>query len=164
MLIFRFAIIVFLGLALSNTVWGAGIYGAAIVCKGQLILLREGSRLVFQSADSEIQINLNDVIRAGSNSRIIVKSEDNPTLVIGSHTVLQIKNWHRNGKRGQVKVLYGRMIVTGFFGMKSFNVKTENATIESKGSNYLIIVTTKGATIVFVKRRIQETTRCNLVG
>ena len=164
MLVYRFAIIALASLALSNTVWGAGIYGDAIVCKGQLILLREGSRLVFQSTDSEIQIKLNDVIRAGSHSRIILKSEDYPTLIIGSNTVLHIKHWKRNGKKGLVKVLYGRMIVTGLSGRQSFNVVTANAIIESKGSIHLIIATAERATMVFVKRRTQEYTKCNLVG
>ena len=163
MLVYRFAIIALSSLALSNTIWGARIYGDAIVCKGQLILLREGSRLMFQSTDFEIQIKLNDVIRAGSNSRIILKSEDNPTLIIGSNTVLHLKHWHKNGKKGLVKVLYGRMIVTGMSGRQSFNVVTANAIIESKDSIYLIIVSAIGSTMVFVKMRTQEYIKCNLV-
>lgn len=132
--------------AMTQSAWGAGKYGDAIVENGTLILLRNGERLSYKANSDAVQVNELDVVRVGAQSKVILKTIENSTLTLGSNAILHIKPWERKKKKGFMSMLFGRFraAVDTLSGGKSFKVRTAQATIGVKGTEYTLAASVNG--------------------
>ncbi|MBT6611613.1 MAG: hypothetical protein HOB38_05880 [Deltaproteobacteria bacterium] len=111
-------------------------YGTAQIQAGHLIVVRDGQESVYASEDGEVEVRLNDVIRVGQNSFVILKTEEQTDIKMGSNAVFQVKPWKNRKKSGYLRMLYGKMNfkTKKLQKRKRFRFKTASATIGVKGT------------------------------
>jgi hypothetical protein len=140
----------------ATTLMAAARYGDAVLERGEMVVLREGRRLSFNTPNETIPINEEDLIRLRDNSQVKLQSREKATLTLGSNAVFQVKPWQSGEEKGVARVLFGRFraAVVGLVGGERFNVKTATATIGVKGTEYRTMVTTQGSTLLVVSENV----------
>ena len=136
----------------AATAWGAAKYGDATIESGKMTVLREGKRLVFRTSDQRVEINEEDVLRVGRESKVVLNTREPATITLGSNSVLHVKPWQKRKKRGFLRMLFGRVraSVTTIVGKERLNVRTATATIGVKGTDFTTSVTAQANTSVNV--------------
>jgi len=111
-------------------------YGMAQIQTGQLIIVREDRENIYVPQDGEVEVRLNDVIRVGQDSFVILKTEEQTDIKMGSNAVFQIKPWKNRNKTGYLRMLYGKMNfeTKKLQKRKRFRFKTASASIGVKGT------------------------------
>jgi hypothetical protein len=145
-------------LLLAASAQGAARYGDATLRAGKMTVLREGRRLVFEADGQLVPIMRQDVIRVGPASSVLLKTVEKSTLTLGANAVFHVKPWEQSGKRGLLRMLYGRFraTITGLTRGERFNVRTATATIGVKGTGYTGGAPPQGDALVFVHKKIVQ--------
>jgi len=142
-------LLVQVGLAPATAALGAEPYGEATLCRGRLILVRDGRRLERQER-RRVRILLGDLLRVGAEGTVLLTTRG-ATLRLAGNTILYIKAWQRQGLRGHVRMLYGRVTVVPAAGGR-FTVTTAGGSIRSSGGAFTVSVTSRGDVVVFTHR------------
>ncbi len=111
-------------------------YGIARISAGELIVVREEQESIYVPEDGEVEILLNDVLRVGQNSFVILSTVDQTDVKMGSNAVFQIKPWKSRNKTGYLRMLYGKMNfkTKKLEKRRRFRFKTASATIGVRGT------------------------------
>ena len=135
-------------------------YGVATIEQGQMVVIRDGQRLVFTSADGQVPINQSDLLRVGPNSQVLLETIEKATLTLGSNAVLHVEPWEQQEEQGFLRMLFGRVRATidGLVGGETFNVQTATATIGVKGTEYTAGVNARGDTMILVTESVVQLT------
>jgi hypothetical protein len=138
-------------LALSASVVSAqDKYGDAVVQQGELTVIRQGQNLKFNQPNQSVPVFVDDVLRVGGNSSVVLKSRDKATISMGANAVFQVKPFEYQEKKGFARMLFGRFrsLVQGLGGNESMNAKTATAVIGVKGTENLTSVRPRGDTML----------------
>jgi hypothetical protein len=148
----KFLTLALLGLLLSVSAW-AQKYGDAEIQKGNITVLRQGSRLTFESSPVRVPINHEDVIRVGRDSTLVLATVEKATLTLGSNAVFHVKPWEKRERKGLFRMLFGRFRaqVAALTGGERFNVNTATATIGVKGTDFITATTSVGEAWTYVR-------------
>jgi hypothetical protein len=126
-------------------------YGDAVVEQGELTIVRQGNSLKFARASQPVPVLVQDVLRVGDNSRVVLKStREKSTIAMGANAVFQVKPFQFQEKQGFARMLFGRFrsVVTGLVGTETVNAKTATAVIGVKGTENVTSVRPRGDTML----------------
>lgn len=125
-------------------------YGTAVVQRGEMTIAREGTSLSFRASSKSIPVNEKDLVRVRDGSEVVLTTRDRGTVTIGANAVFQCDPWQGSGRTGVLRLLFGRFRAKAVVEAKSagFNVKTRNATIGVKGTEYTVALSSAGNTAV----------------
>jgi hypothetical protein len=125
-------------------------YGDAVVEQGELTIVRQGSSLKFARASQPVPVLVQDVLRVGDNSRVVLKTLEKSTIAMGANAVFQVKPFQFQEKQGFARMLFGRFrsVVTGLVGTETVNAKTATAVIGVKGTENVASIRPRGDTML----------------
>jgi len=125
-------------------------YGDAVIKKGSLTIVRNGQSQLYEISDSTVEVQENDVLRAGSRSQIVLNTSEQTTITIGSNAVFQVKSWEHRQKKGKLRMLFGKMLfkTKKLKGRRRFRLKTATAVMGVKGTEGNSEVGSTGNTIL----------------
>lgn len=142
----------------AAAVWGFGAlrvaaapqYGTLVVEHGSVTIIRETKALSFQEAPTQVAVNELDVVRVRDGSRATLTTRDQGKVTFGSNAIFNCTPWQAPNRTGVLRLLYGRMraVVQGLGQDRSFNVRTVEAIIGVKGTEFGGIQTSGGKTMV----------------
>lgn len=123
-------------------------YGKMVVEQGSVTILREGKALSFKQSSAEVGVNEQDVIRVREASKATLTTADKGKITFGSNAIFSCKPWQSENRRGFLSLVYGRMraLALGLGREETFNVKTVEAVVGVKGTEYGLIQTINGQT------------------
>lgn len=126
-------------------------YGDATVLEGSMLLLRGEQRHEYKSGDPAVVVVFGDVVTVRPRSRVSLLTIENVEITMGGNSVFQAKPFERDGERGMLRVLYGRLHtkVVRLLGER-FTMKTAQGVIGVKGTEFFTSVTAQGDTLVAV--------------
>lgn len=125
-------------------------FGDALVEKGELIIVRQGNNLKFAKAPQPVPVFVQDVLRVGDNSSVVLKTREKSTITMGANAIFQVKPFQYQEKQGFARLLFGRFksLVQGLQGTESVNAKTATAVIGVKGTENLASIRPRGDTML----------------
>ena len=125
-------------------------YGDAVIKRGSLTIVRQGRSILHNSGGQSIEIQQQDVLRAGRSSQIVLSTVEDTTVTLGSHAVFQIKSWQLKQKSGSLRMLYGKMLfkTRKLQGRRRFRLKTATAVMGVKGTEGNTEVGSTGNTVL----------------
>ena len=125
-------------------------YGDALLEQGELTVIRQGQNLKFNQPNQSVPVFVDDVLRLGEKSRLVLKSREKATISMGANAVFQVKPFEYKEKKGFARMLFGRFrsLVQGLSGSESMNAKTATAVIGVKGTENLTSVRPRGDTML----------------
>lgn len=146
----QIALFLIVGLTGFQLVMGSPKYGDAVIKKGSLTVVRGGRTSIFNTSGTPIEIQQNDVLRAGRSSQIVLQTLEETTITIGSNAVFQVKPWQHRQKKGVLRMLYGKMLfkTKRLKGKRRFRLKTATAVMGVKGTEGNTEVGSTGNTIL----------------
>lgn len=111
-------------------------YGTAQIQTGQLIIVRDEQESIYVPQDGDIEVLINDLLRVGKDSLVILKTEEQTDIKMGSNAIFQIKPWKNRNQNGYLRMLYGKMNfqTEKLEKRKRFRFKTASAMIGVKGT------------------------------
>ncbi len=128
----------------------AAEYGTAVIEQGEMTITREGKSVSYKASVRTVAVNEKDLVRVRDASRIVLKTREGATIIVGANAVFQCEPWQTSNRSGVFRMLFGRfranvLVRTGESG---FNVKTRTATIGVKGTVYALAESSTGNTAV----------------
>lgn len=147
---FASALVVALLALTASVVTAQDKYGDALLQKGELTVIRRGQNLKFNQANQSVPVFVDDVLRVGADSSVVLKSRDKATISMGANAVFQVKPFEYQEKKGFARMLFGRFrsVIQGLGGQESMNAKTATAVIGVKGTENLTSVRPRGDTML----------------
>jgi len=111
-------------------------YGSARIQTGELTVVRNEVESLYVPEDGEVEILLNDLLRVGKDSFVILSTNEQTDIKMGSNAIFQIKPWKSRNKTGYVRMLYGKMNfkTEKLENRRRFSFKTASATIGVRGT------------------------------
>jgi len=111
-------------------------YGTARIQSGELIIVRDNQERIYVARDGEVEVQVNDVLRVGRNSFVVLETAEKTDIKMGSNAIFQVKPWRSRKKTGYLRMLYGKMNfkTKKLEKRKRFRFKTAAATIGVKGT------------------------------
>ncbi len=123
---------------LLESAFGLTKYGDAQIVKGTLTIFNTTNRQekTYTKEDGEILVKLNDLLRVNANSLIVLKTVEDTDIKMGSHALFLVAPWEKREKKGNLRMLYGKMSfkTKKLKGKRRFRLKTASATISVKGT------------------------------
>lgn len=128
----------------------AAEYGTAVIEQGEMTITREGQTVSYKASARRVAVNEKDLVRVRDASRIVLKTREGATILVGANAVFQCEPWQASNRSGVFRMLFGRFRanVVGRAGESGFNVKTRTATIGVKGTDYALAESSNGNTAV----------------
>ena len=84
-------------------------YGTARIQNGELTVIRDNQENVYVPGNGNVDILVNDVIRVGKNSLVVIDTVEQTNIRMGDNAVFQVRPWKTRGRTGYLRMLYGKM-------------------------------------------------------
>lgn len=112
------------------------VYGTARIKSGELTVVRNQQESIYVPKDGEVEIRVNDLLRVGRNSFVVLSTREETEIKMGSNAIFQVRPWKSRNKYGYMRMLYGKMNfqTKQLKQRKRFRFKTASATIGVKGT------------------------------
>jgi len=128
-------------------------YGEATVEQGSMTLVRSGRKFDYTQAEPAVVVVYGDVVVVNGNSRVVVQTVEGARLTIGANAAFQVKPFKQREQLGVLRLLFGRIRakLVQLQAGHEFAIKTAQAVIGVKGTEFVTSVTAQGDTLVVVQ-------------
>ncbi len=129
---------------------GAPQYGTLVVEQGSVTLIRDGKAQSHSASPSPVTVNEQDIVRVREGSKATLTTSEQAKVVFGANAIFHCKPWQAANRTGVLSLLYGRLraSVQGLGPERSFNLRTLESVVGVKGTEYGLIQTNGGGTMV----------------
>jgi FecR protein len=128
-------------------------YGDATVEQGSMTLVRDGHNYDYAVGQPTVVVVYGDLVVVHGDSRVVVETADGARLTIGANAAFQVKPFRQRETLGVLRLLFGRMRakLAQLREGQEFGIKTAQAVIGVKGTEFVTSVTAQGDTLVVVQ-------------
>jgi FecR protein len=137
----------------SGTARAQDRYGDAEVQQGTMTLVRGGKQTDHDTKQPRLVVLYDDLIVVHGNSRVVLDTVEGAHLTIGANAAFQVKAFKQRETLGALRILFGRMRakLVQLQSGQTFGIKTAQAVIGVKGTEFVTSVTAQGDTLVVVE-------------
>jgi len=109
-------------------------FGAAVVERGSLWILRDGSLVENKAAKIAIPLLQNDLLRTSEQADVLLSAADGGTMTLGGNAVVLVQAWQEAKQGGFLKMIYGKARIKTGTDRPHFTLQTPTAVLAISGT------------------------------
>lgn len=140
-------------------------YGDATVEAGRMTLVRDGERFGYAAGEPAVVVRFGDVLVAHERTRVVIESVEHVRLTLGANAAFEIRPFKQRGALGVLRLIFGRIRAqVQKLSAGQVSIKTAQAVIGIKGTEFVVSVTAQGDTLVVVDETDNQVVLTGLEG